>query len=175
MTSMGKILFAKQDDVHVLKFIGDVRVTLGPTITSFLGKIRDARNLKSIIIDLSESTALDSTTLGLLAKISLQSQKILEVKPTLVSTNEDVNRILHSMGFAQIFVIVDQVMSKCDSLDELPALSVSEYALREQVLEAHRTLMSLNEKNKNTFCDLVDALEEEKHSEDAVFANRRAS
>jgi hypothetical protein len=39
---------------------------------------------------------------------------------------------------------------------------MSEELLREQVLDAHRTLMSLNKQNEESFCDLVDALESEK-------------
>jgi hypothetical protein len=36
---MGKILFAEKEGVFVLKFVGDVRVTLGPTISTFLDNI----------------------------------------------------------------------------------------------------------------------------------------
>ena len=91
---MGKVLFAKQNDVHVLKFVGDVRVTLGPTLSNFLNDIGQQKNQKSIVIDLTDTTNIDSTSLGLLAKISLRCQEALNVKPTMVSTNEDVNRIL---------------------------------------------------------------------------------
>jgi anti-anti-sigma factor len=181
---MGKILFAKQDDVRVLKFVGDVRVTLGPTISNFLDKIKTAKQLRSIIIDLTETTGIDSTTLGLLAKISLQSQKVLNAKPTLVSNNEDINRILSSMGFEQVFVIVHDLVTDCEELGELPTQMVSESALRQQVVEAHKVLMQLNTKNHSSFFDLVEALEKEQerekvlekqHKPTSKFENRKAS
>ncbi len=170
MISMGKILFAKKNDIHVLKFIGDVRVTLGPTLSNFLSNIGREENQKSVVIDLTETTNIDSTSLGLLAKISLRSQEALNAKPTIVSTNEDVNRILNSMGFEKVFVMVDQQINHSIELDELPTQIVSEAALREQVLEAHKVLMSLNAKNHASFCDLVEALEREQRNEDVLKA-----
>jgi len=166
LISMGKILFAKQGGVHVLKFVGDVRVTFSPTLSDFLAGIGNSKDQKSIVIDLTETLNIDSTSLGLLVKISLRSQETLGVKPTIVSTNEDINRILHSMGFEKVFVILDRTITKCEDLSALPTQSVSESALREQVLQAHKTLMELNEKNRACFCDLVEALEKEQ-SEDS--------
>ena len=171
MSSMGKVLFAKQNDVHVLKFVGDVRVTLGPTLSNFLNDIGQQKNQKSIVIDLTDTTNIDSTSLGLLAKISLRCQEALNVKPTMVSTNEDVNRILASMGFEKVFVIIDQEITDGIELGELPTHIVSEVALREQVLEAHKVLMSLNAKNHASFCDLVEALEREQRNEGVLKAS----
>ena len=71
---MGTILFAQLDNVQVLKFVGDVRVTLGPTISRYLESIGQDTSLKSIVIDLTEAVGIDSTSLCLLAKISLRSQ-----------------------------------------------------------------------------------------------------
>ncbi len=159
---MGTILFAQVENVQVLKFLGDVRVTLGPTISRYLESIGQDAKLKSIIIDLTEAIGIDSTSLGLLAKISLRSQEFLKVLPTIVSTNVDVTRILHSMGFERVFLIVEDTDLYCEQMGELPTSVVSESELREQVLEAHRVLMGLNKSNELQFKDLVEALEKEK-------------
>ena len=63
---MGKILFAEQNGVHVLKFIGEVRLTLGPTISTFLERLESCDGFQSMIIDLSETETIDSTALGLI-------------------------------------------------------------------------------------------------------------
>ncbi|MBV1879163.1 MAG: STAS domain-containing protein [Pseudomonadales bacterium] len=162
---MGKVFFAERNNVHVLKFVGDVRVVLSPTITRFLNNIKTIAGLKSIVIDLTETTGIDSTTLGLLAKISLQSQDTLGAKPTLISTNENITRILASMGFEQVFVIVNQLIGEYELLAELPARLVTDAELREQVLEAHKILMSLNDKNHDCFYELVNELEKEQQRE----------
>ena len=157
---MSKILFAEHDGNHVLKFIGDIRFNLAPTLTGFVQQI-GSRGEKAIVLDLTEATCMDSTSLGLLAKASLASQAILNVQPTLVTTNPDITRVVHCMGFEQIFIIIDDMMYSCDGALELPIHAMSEELLRIQVLDAHRTLMALNEHNEACFCDLVDALEAE--------------
>jgi anti-anti-sigma factor len=102
---MGKILFANHNDMYVLKFEGDVRVCLGPTISTFLNSIHRDCGINGTVIDLRQATGIDSTSLGLLAKISLRCQEQLERLPTIVSTNEDITRLLYSMGFDKLFVI----------------------------------------------------------------------
>ncbi|MCB1691375.1 MAG: anti-sigma factor antagonist [Pseudomonadales bacterium] len=158
---MGKILLAHQDGVKVLKFVGDVRLTLGPAISAFVKQIGSNPELRAVVIDLTEAESIDSTALGLLAKISLRSQESLGALPTIVSSNDDITRILFSMGFENVFVIVNEASKEVGPLGELPTQMLSEDAMREQVLEAHRVLMSLNEKNQDMFRDLVEALENE--------------
>jgi anti-anti-sigma factor len=171
---MGKILFAERDGVQVLKFVGDVRVTLGPTISTFLSKLGNCKTSKSVIVDLTETDGIDSTALGLLAKISLTTQEAFNTIPTIVSPNEDITRILESMGFDQVFVILKELITRCGQLGELPTEIVSEVNLRKQVLESHKVLMSLNERNRDEFQDLVHALENESLQESPVPRNRVA-
>ena len=158
---MGKILFAERDGVQVLKFVGDVRVTLGPTISTFLSKLSRCKTFKSIIIDLTQTDAIDSTSLGLLAKISLTTQETFSVIPTIISPNEDITRILESMGFDKEFVIVKELITECGQEGRLQCRISSEFNRRKQVCEAHEVLMSLNERNQGEFRDLVEALENE--------------
>ena len=68
---MGKILFAEQEGIHILRFEGDVRLSLGPTISRFLERIKTCSEFRSLIVDLSDATAIDSTALGLLAKLGI--------------------------------------------------------------------------------------------------------
>jgi anti-anti-sigma factor len=158
---MGKILVANEDGVKVLKLIGEVRVTLGPTISTFLDRIKTDQQLRGMVIDLTETTFLDSTALGMLAKVSLGVQERISRQPTIVTPNPDITRVLLSMGFEHIFVLVDDLGNTPSLMGEMPTQLVSEHVLREQVLEAHRVLMSLNQKNEEAFRDLVDALESE--------------
>ena len=68
--SPGRIQFAEQDGTFVLKFIGEVRLTLCSALDSTIEKIFSALNFSAIVIDLTETRSIDSTTLGLLAKLS---------------------------------------------------------------------------------------------------------
>ena len=159
---MGKILFAEKSGIHVLKFVGDVRLTLGPTISTFLEQLRSCSDFRSMIIDLTDTETIDSTALGLIAKISICTQESFNRTTTIVSPRGDVTRVLNSMAMEQVCVISHDQISDEPGLRELPQEIASEDVLREQVLEAHKVLMSLTSENYEKFQDLVEALESEK-------------
>ena len=163
---MGKILFAEQDGVHVLKFIGEVRLTLGPTISTFLEQLESCDHFHSMVIDLSETETIDSTALGLIAKIGICTREYFDSKTSIVSPREDITRILNSMAMEQVCVVSsDDVVTEAPGLQELPTEITSEEVLRDQVLDAHKTLMTLGDQNLDKFQDLVEALESEKEHE----------
>lgn len=157
--SNGKIQFAEQEGTFVLKFVGEIRLTLCSVLDSTIEQIFSAPNFSSIVIDLIDTRGIDSTTLGLLAKLSILSRQKVGLLPTLVTSNPDITRLLHSMGFDQVFNIVDQPQVSLETLHDLPCQDVSEDEVRGKVLEAHRILMGLNESNRQAFRDLVEALE----------------
>ncbi len=163
MITQGKILFTEQDETYVMKFLGDVRVALGPAISDFVFHIGTCRNYKSMVVDLTETTAIDSTALGMLANISIKFKESFGSTPTIVSTNEDVTRILLSMGFDEVFIIIREPPGgeALPEFGEIPRQYLPEDQLREQVIDAHRVLMSLNENNRFAFENLVEALQQE--------------
>ena len=151
MMSTGKIQFAESEGTFVLKFVGDVRLTLCAALDAYIEKIFSVLSFNAIIIDLTETDGIDSTSLGLLAKLSILS--------TLVSNQDDMNRLLQSMGFDQVFNIVSELTPTSAELEDLPGQQLSEELVKDKVLEAHRILMNLNEHNREAFRDLVSALE----------------
>ncbi|MEP3562150.1 MAG: anti-anti-sigma factor, partial [Marinobacter sp.] len=90
---------------------------------------------------------------------ALAAYKQSHFLPTLISTNPDVTRIISSMGFDKIFIIVREPASRIEDLEEIPVLKASEQQVREKVLDAHRVLMGMNSKNREEFKNLVRALE----------------
>lgn len=159
MTTMGRIQYAESEGTFILKFLGDVRLTLCAALDAYIEKIFSALDFKAIVIDLTETENIDSTSLGLLAKLSILSSERVGLLPTLVSTQEDMIRLLQSMGFEQIFNIVAETTPTDAELQDLPEQLLSEELVKERVLEAHRILMTLNEHNRNAFTDLVSSLE----------------
>ncbi len=143
---------------------GDVRLTFCSALNETIEKTIKAHSFKSIVIDLTEVISIDSTTLGLLAKLSILSKRKFGMLPTLASTNPDVSRVLDSMGFNQVFNLVHTPAPCPECLDDLPEQDQSEAVVKERVLEAHQILMSLNESNRDEFRDLVSALESTSHS-----------
>lgn len=160
----GQILVADHSGVYIIKMIGDVRLTLCVSFDQFIKNMFAEGSFTAIVFDLSDAVAVDSTTLGLMAKIALQAYQTKDVRPIIITSSAGILRVLDCMGFSEIFEILKE--SELPQLDansgtELVADVSNEALSRQKVLEAHRILMSLNEKNQSTFKDLVKMLEEE--------------
>jgi len=158
----GRILVGDHDGVYVIRFEGDVRVTLCGSFDHYLEVMLADADFVSVLMDLSDAVAIDSTSLGVLAKLSLGVQRRNNRVPTLVCNAPDILRILVNMGFDDVFAIVDENYDAEQSLAELPVSSdLGEEEMRQRVIDAHKVLMSMNAKNAETFKDLVSALEAE--------------
>lgn len=155
----GKILVAQQGGAFVIKLAGDVRLTFCTTLDEFFDRMFAEPNFASVIIDLCEAENIDSTTLGQLAKLAITAKRTHRLVPVVLSTNPNITRILTSMGFERVFDIREQRPHTEEQLAELPVVPGSETVVRDTVLEAHRVLMGMNEKNSAQFRELVCALE----------------
>ena len=160
--SSGKIQYAESDGTFILKFVGDVRLTLCSTLDKTLESILQEPGIRSVIIDLTDTQGIDSTSLGLLARLSIQSRKRFGFVPTILSTNDDINRILMTMGFDQVFVIVKEAGEGPEVLHDLPCDECVDNDVMDKVLSAHKTLIDMNEHNRQEFQDLVNRLEKDK-------------
>lgn len=159
--STGKILAADYRHMAMLKFVGDVRVLMSSTLDAYCSGLYRRPILDAMLIDMTETRGIDSTALGLLAKMAIQLRNRFNVIPTIVSTNPDITRTLQSMSFDLIFKIVDHVPKAAqqpEAYNELQQKKESEDTVREKVIDAHLTLMTLSEENRLEFQDLVQAL-----------------
>ena len=154
----GRILVADVDNVPILKFVGDVRVLMGAALDTYFSSLYIKPILEKMIVDLTETQGIDSTALGLLAKMAIQLRNRFNVSPTIISTNSDITRILTSMSFDLICEIVEQPLNKDSKFDELCQLDENEDSLKQKVIEAHQTLMTLSDENRIEFQELVSAL-----------------
>lgn len=159
--SSGKILAADYKHMAMLKFVGDVRVLMSSTLDNYSQSLYRRGTLDAMVVDLSETKGIDSTALGLLAKLAIQLRNRFNVTPTIVSPNPDITHILRSMNFDVIFKIVDTYVSGTTHYQEINQQQESEDTVREKVLDAHLTLMTLSEENRLEFQDLVQSLKQQ--------------
>ena len=85
-----KIFYSEHDGVHFLRFHGDILHTLAPALDSFLKQLSAAPEAHSYLLDLTETRSIDSTMLGLLARIAKIAKDQKAPPPTLVCPNEDI-------------------------------------------------------------------------------------
>lgn len=161
--SDGRIHYAECKGNYLLKFSGDVRVTLCTTLKKYIERIFGADDMESVIVDLREAKAVDSTTLGFMAKVAIYAND-RNIKPLLISDDASMIRLVEGMGFDEIFTITHELPCDTKKLKEMKCVKVSTEEARAQVIEAHETLMSMNHKNMHTFSSLVKVLEREADS-----------
>lgn len=160
------IRYAEVEGNYILKFEGDIRVTLCASFDAFITHMFANPRLNSILLDLSKAKNIDSTALGMIAKIAAQSIKVLQQQPTTLSTNPDIDRILQCMGLPQVLNMVKSLdlekhACKDAKVKDMPLGDHTQAHMCGKVLEAHKSLMALNESNKAVFHDLVSGLEAE--------------
>lgn len=157
----GRIYYAQEGDNYYLKLVGDVRVTLCTGLKNYISSIFDSETISSVIVDMTEAKAADSTTLGLLAKAALHVIQTEDIKPLMIIQDDSLVKVIEGMGFEEIFELVETLPDTPEKLQELPCTKAPTDEARNQVIDAHKTLMSLNKKNMHTFSELVNTLERE--------------
>lgn len=167
----GNVFFAHHEGLVVFKFVGEIRYTMGASqglvisLAEFLDNLLKKSKFEDVLIDLSETTTIDSTNLGLLASVSQFTQKNLNKKPTIIATNDGLLELLESIGFEEVFHIVGDSKSLNIELNEVQEVHDQGMGLTQVLLDAHRALMNLNDKNSDMFKDLVELLQAEVDSE----------
>jgi len=155
----GRILVAVNNGTYLIKFVGDVRVDLSVAVDDFFDQMFRETDFMSVLVDLRAAESIDSSSLGILARLSNKTKELFGFIPTVVSTNPDITRLLRVMGFGDVFHIVEEALVEVGQFGELPMREFRTEDVRQRVLEAHKSLIALNENNKNEFRDLIATLE----------------
>ena len=159
--SNGKILIADASGHYLIRLIGEVRVTLCISLDSYMQKLFKGETPESVTVDIRQAITVDSTTLGLLTRMAQRIHKTSHL--IMICQDADMRRLLCSMGINFLYTIAVDASQCQQELEthckELSIKEVREDQVKPHVIDAHKTLMALNENNKEAFKDLVDALE----------------
>ena len=158
--SAGRILATEHHGAYALKLVGDVRVDLCSAIEEYFKGMFSNPEFESVTVDLCEADGMDSTTLGLLAKLALQSRDQYGLQPVVYSCSHGINRLLESMGVGKLFDIRAEHLCSGEDITDIPAVSEDPEAVRIKVLEAHKVLMDISDDNRERFQDLITVLEQ---------------
>ena len=157
----GTIRYTSQDGTWFLRFIGDVRVTSCVGFDTLIESIFADPALKLVMVDLSEASNLDSTTLGLLAKLALRSEQKLGLCPALWCKDKSLLELLTKMGMTPLFHRLQSCQLPADCSGEVSESSNPD-SICSAVLEAHRILVELNASNADAFRDVITAVEQDR-------------
>ena len=164
MPDAGRVLYALRDGTCVLRFQGPIRYTMAASFDAFLNELLAERAPRVICADLSDTESIDSTGLGLLAKIAIAQRRAGRSKPLLFSSKRDINELLCSMSLDEVFEMIEQP-PEADALQSVAPTQPTERELRRTILEAHLLLSELSEGNRAMFKDVVEGLAKETHGD----------
>lgn len=157
------IFFAEKDDCWFIRLVGEIRYPAGNELQTLTSRLHNARNIRHIVVDLNQTTYIDSTNLGLLARLAQSLIKLRGNRLTLLSQNDDINVFLNSMGFSHVAVIIHNACTRIQELEQMPDIPIPEKEQVSTLLEAHQTLMDLDKRNQSRFRDVVEALKHKAH------------
>ncbi len=155
-----KIQVASHNGAYVIRFQGDVRLTLSASVDDYFSTICEDPDFTSVWVDLCDTEGLDSTTLGLLAKLALKVRKKFNFSPAIFSSQPSITRLLRSMEFHKLFDLREESCVTSEVPQDIPMVSRDEKNLRAKVIEAHKVLMNISEENEVKFRSLVTSLEQ---------------
>lgn len=154
----GNVYYAEQDGTGVIRFEGAISYTIANALDRFLDDLFAGNGFTRLIVDLSDTESIDSTGLGLLARIANGMRRRDGSQPLLFSTQPDINTLISS-------ICLDTAFTRCDGPPPqlpgtaLPAGTASEIETAQTILDAHRVLSDINDANRAQFQSVVEAFE----------------
>jgi anti-anti-sigma factor len=162
----GSLEFSLTEDSCVVRLIGAITWEVSADLDTFLGCVLNEIVIKKVYFDLSQTTYMDSTSLGVLAHFKRHTFQY-QVVFSLLNPSEEIFKNLHDVGLTRIFEIV---RSQEQPASGSPVPSSKKYSPKEisaLIRKTHVALINLNEKNKELFDHIVKTIDDE----DAVDKN----
>jgi anti-anti-sigma factor len=158
-------LFTRYDSILFFKFTGELKYTHSVGFDYFLEQLMEKNDFDHAVFDLTEAEYIDSTNLGLMAKLAVFMKKQDKPVPTIISTNDNINQILESVNFGSFFKIIREPETSFSPEDEIPKMEGDRKTSTKMIIDAHKNLIRLSKENEETFQDIVSLLEEEARQE----------
>jgi anti-anti-sigma factor len=145
----------------VLVLKGQVRYMTARALRSVLDNLLEDDGDEAVIIDLRELESIDSTGMGLLARIGRTTLNYGR-RSVIVCAVPDVVTCLRSASFDTLFIMTEfWPFKKEPRLSEVPLdnKELPPDVMGRVMLEAHRDLSAMSEENRLAFSGVVAALE----------------
>lgn len=160
----GRAFFGVGANCAVFRFEGSIRHTMAQGLELFVDEALAAGGFETAVIDLRQTTLIDSTGIGLLARIGNHTLSRLGRRTVLICEVGDVDRSLRAVDFDQVFELVVSPPVELPPLEAIPIADLARRSRRTHgrvVLDSHHDLMAISQRNRRAFEAIVGALERE--------------
>lgn len=149
---MNDILYATLEKYNIVKVCTSATMRNSEQVSELLEKD------KITILDLSETTYIDSTFLGLIAKYTMKFKNDFNEYLSILNPTNEVLTALKQTGILNFVVILNENIIVNGTKIEKKDFKSSNIA--KHILEMHEILSDLNEDNKKVFSDVVNKMRE---------------
>ena len=122
MNLTGSYEVAHHEGTYFLKLSGYLTYTQCGPLSSFLDEICDKDNYQNVLVDLRDAQLIDSTNIGLLARLALDVKKKFGQPLTMISTAPAVTQALRTTGLHHLAILLDTPDSNPPPQEQIQAL-----------------------------------------------------
>ncbi|MBI5772717.1 MAG: STAS domain-containing protein [Verrucomicrobia bacterium] len=164
--SAARLQVCVREDAVWVKISGRANFTVSVDFKALINGLR-AQGRRRFVLDLTDCLLMDSTFLGVLARISLdmaETEQPGEPRSIeLLNPSERVSDMLDNLGVLSLFGVLRCSPDAGVKLEEVALTKgqVSKAENSRNCLEAHRALMEVCAENKARFKDVTKFLEED--------------
>jgi len=159
------ILISNKDGVYLIKVDGRATFECAPPLRNFAKELEHS-SFTRICVDLKSCTGMDSTFMGILAMLGLRAKKI-GADMTIYNATELGVSLLHGLGLKKLFNYangdMDSLAAQASTVQPASQEAKQDEKVEgaKMVLEAHKTLMSVDEGNVKKFEKVVDLVQKD--------------
>ena len=154
----GETLISGSGERYAVKVVGRATFECVAPLRT-LAKELDTKTFKQIDIDLADCQGMDSTYMGVLAMMALRAKKI-NASISICNASELNKTSLCGLGLKRLFQFTEGTVAMEGQIasDSAP---VDQKTHAETVLEAHKTLMNVDQENVPKFEKVVDFVQKD--------------
>ena len=149
----GEIFISNKDGVHHIRVKGNASFVCAPPLRELAKKL-PAEPFNGLKIDLEECTWMDSTFMGMLAMLGLNAKK-KGVPAEIWNASEQNEKLLCGLGLQKVFAFLNGEFGDGSDAPAASNATTAESNAR-NVLDAHQTLMDIDEGNVPKFEKVVE-------------------
>jgi len=160
--SDGEIRVASEGPMALMQVSGRGTYKLAVGFKSWIEQLVQDTSIRTVMIDVSGATGLDSTFMGLMVTLALQIRKRCAL--LIVNASEMHRSLLDGIGVSRVWKYAAtpvETVTWTSLAEAAEGALPMEGEIRGIIVDAHKTLMAFDERNVPKFKDVVGMLEEE--------------
>ncbi len=166
MQENSRVVIGVINSGYIIKVIGKGTMEYCSELFQFLSEKIENESAENIYFELSETTYLDSSFIGVIVSVQKKLKKMQKGNLILLNPSEKTKEILSTMGLLDIMPIQeDNTFKNIEISSEIKKRLEKNYKDIQVLLESHQNLMELSNENRKRFSLVEEMLKKELEKE----------